>query len=536
MKDILDLNIKDKFRQRYEKVQKLLNTNFDRAFGLDISDKTIELAELSKLFRFSLENHGRVELPDGLIKDGRILDEKGLAEQIKGLLQHVKPRQVSTNKVILSLPESQVFSHHFVMSTPLSGAALRLMVQKEIAKILPINPTRMYWDIKTKTVAAGGSNGGGGLSIVFMGIAKDVAESYARVCNIVGLDVVAFGLEPLSIGRLLLAPNTTNTLIIDIGTRTTDVSVVKGNDELELAITIPLGGTDMTKAIAQGLNVDEATAEAKKIAVGTGMSDELFFLMEPVVKNIAEEISRVVAYFENSFHEKIDGMILVGGASMAGGIKEKIGEIVGKPVTSVSHFNNFESQSILGGQGGLVSKGGVITGKGEDGKIIPMLYTSVIGLAMLGASNEFENVNLLKQMPSVQINNIKRRELLNAGYLSKVAAFRIMLNSRLMLVIAVALCACSFLAFGYLWFNYETGQVYQIKEYKTSNVTPKALSSDLSSILNTLNGGSGAGGAGGAGAMSTSSSTTSTGVKGAKSATSTISSTSVSVPAAKVSK
>ena len=94
--------VKQKFNIWIDKIHKLLNTNFDRAFGLDISDKTIEIAELNKLFHFSVENHGRSELPEGVVKDGRVLDEKALAEQIKLLLQNVEPRHVSTNKVILS--------------------------------------------------------------------------------------------------------------------------------------------------------------------------------------------------------------------------------------------------------------------------------------------------------------------------------------------------------------------------------------------------------------------------------------------------
>ncbi len=335
MEDLSLSSIKSRSKIWLEKMHKLLNTNFDRAFGLDISDKSIEIAELSKLFRFSLENHGRAELPEGVIKDGRILDEKVLADNIKLLLQNVQPRHVSTNKVILSLPESQVFSHHFVINTPLTGSGLRILVQKEISKIMPINPSRMYWDIKAK-----------GQNIFFMGISKDIAESYVRVCNSIGLDVVAFGVEPLSIARLLMSPEDNNTVIVDIGTHTTDVSVVKGNDELKLTITIPIGGRDMTTAIAQGLNVDEATAEAKKVAVGSGASDELFFLMEPVVKNIAQEVGRVISYFENTFNEKTDKVLLVGGASMAGGIREKISEIIEKPVEAIQHFNNFENQGL----------------------------------------------------------------------------------------------------------------------------------------------------------------------------------------------
>ncbi len=460
--------VKEKFKKWIEKIHKLLNTNFDRAFGLDISDRSIEIAELSKLFRFSIENHGRVEIPDGIIKDGRILDEKALSEQIKVLLQNVKPRHISTNKVILSLPESQIFTHHFIVNTMLNGVGLRLLVQKELIKIIPISTTRMYWDIKTKPMADGGT------SVVFIGVLKEIAESYIRVCNMIGLDVVGLGLEPLSVGRLLLTTEDIITAIVDIGTNTTNFSIIRGNDELELTVSIPFGGRNMTQAIAQGLNVDEATAEAKKVAVGSNTSEELFFLMEPVVKNIATEIARAISYFESNFKERVSSVLLVGGASITGGIKEKISEVIEKPVNSITHFNNFENLSILSSKKG-------------DEKIPAMLYTSVIGLAMLGASNEFENINLLKQMPSVQINNIKRADLFNYGYLSKLTAVRVILNSRLMLVVAVILAVCSFLVFGYLWFDYSNVKNPQVRDYKTSNISREAINSSLSSILETLN-------------------------------------------------
>jgi|GEM_PF-1210078 len=465
------IKFKDTLRRWSKKLQKLLNTNFDRAFGLDISDKSIGIAELSKMFHFSIENYGRSELPDGVIKDGRILDEKVLAEQIKIVLRNVKPRHVSTNKVILSLPSSQLFIHHFVINTILTGANLRTLVQKEIIKVLPINPSSMYWDIRSKPITFGV---GGTSSVIFIGIQKDVAESYIRVCNAVGLDVVSFGLEPMSIARLFVDAGDKITATIDMGNSTTNVGIIKGNDELELSITIPIGGHSMTQMIAQGLNVDETVAEAKKISTGSSTSDELFFLVEPVVKNIANEIKRTITYYETIFNNSVDSIVFIGGASVMSGIKEKISEIVGKPILVFPHSNNIDNLSLLK------------TEKG-DNKSAFMLYASVIGLSMLGASNEFENINLLKQIPSMQINKIKRRDLLNSGYMSKSTAFRIMLNSRLMLFVAIILCLGSFLTFSFLWFNLNKVVPSPIRQYKTPAVKVNPLSPNFSQQLQSLN-------------------------------------------------
>lgn len=435
------------------KVQKVLNTNFDRAFGMDISDKSIELVELSKLFRFSIENFSRVELEDGIIKEGRILNEAGLAENIKKLLLASKPRKVSTNKVILSMPESQVFTHHMILHSILKGEALRALVQAEVTKTLPILPGLMYWDIISKPI------GIDTISVTFVGILKEIAESYIRVCNSVGLSVVRIGLPTLSVARLVLSPESKVTAIVDMGTHTTNVSIVKGNDEICLNISIPIGGSNMTKAISAGQNIDEVEAEKKKLSIGSSESDEILFLIEPVIKNISMEIRRVITYYETMFKESVESVMVVGGAGVMGGIDRKMTEVIGKPVSLVKHFNNFENISML-----------------SNDKAAPVLFTSVIGLGMLGASNEFSDMNLLKQIPSGLINKVNRTALFNSGYLGKATAVRVFLNSRIMLVASIALCVGSLAAFSYLWFNYQLGNKYQPKVYTTSNLKINALS------------------------------------------------------------
>ncbi len=465
-------------KEKLEKLYKLLNTNFDRAFGLDISDTSIELAELSKLFRFSLENFGRIELPEDVIVEGRILNETALTEHIKTLMVNVKPRRVSTNKVILSLPETQIFTHHFTLLTPLRKDALRLLVQKEIVKILPISPMKMYWDIKTTELL------GGQVSVVFVGIQKEVAESYVRVCNNVGLSIIGFGLEPLSIARLLIPDGPEVTAIVDIGSRITNISVIKGNADLFLTISYFKGGKAMTEAIAQGQNIDNTLAEQKKVAVGSGTSDEIFFLIEPVIKEIGTEIKRVIEYYETTFNGPINKILLVGGASIMGGVKEKIGQITGKPIDSMSNFNNLENVQYLSSK------------KYGAEESTPILYTSVIGLGMLGASNEFEDINLLKQIPSSKINDIRRAELFNGGYLSKLTAFRIFLNSRIMLAVSVTLACISVGLFGFLIFKYKLNEASRIKVYRTvdsgafsqSSTTPVFGGVNASSTATSTNG------------------------------------------------
>ena len=61
----------------FKKVLKdALTIKFDKAFGLDIGDRSIEIIELEKVFRFSVVTYGRTELNEGIVENGKIIDQK----------------------------------------------------------------------------------------------------------------------------------------------------------------------------------------------------------------------------------------------------------------------------------------------------------------------------------------------------------------------------------------------------------------------------------------------------------------------------
>jgi Tfp pilus assembly PilM family ATPase len=81
-------------KMNFTKFLKNVSTiKFDKAFGLDIGDRSIEIIELEKFFRFSVSTYGRVELPAGIVEGGRILDPNFLAEKLKKLLKEIKPKK-----------------------------------------------------------------------------------------------------------------------------------------------------------------------------------------------------------------------------------------------------------------------------------------------------------------------------------------------------------------------------------------------------------------------------------------------------------
>lgn len=422
------------FTQFKEVAQKIFNTNFDRAFGLDISDTSIELIELNKLIGFKVQTYGRLEMPINIIKEGKILDEKILSEQIKLLLKQVTPARVSTNKVILSLPDTQVITRTFVLPAP-APRDMRTAVSTELGHFSPMPLPTLYWDFYTKSLP------GGATSVTFAGIARDIADAYLRVCNSIGLRVISFSLQPLSIARSALKKTNERTLILDIGAEYTNASVIFKNNELDLSVYIPVGGMHMTNAIAKGLSITADEAEKKKIEGGfTDGAEGTATFMEPVLAEILGEVKKVITYYESTFGFPVDRIVLAGGGSLVPGLEERVTESLEKRVIAIS-------------KSGELSEEGVVRLMKKDRDAT--LYATVVGLGMLGASREFQDLNLISQMPKAIFDEVKTSELFRGGYVSKTRAIRIFFNNRISLGIMVLVIL------GVAWLF-----AYQFAEYK----------------------------------------------------------------------
>lgn len=82
----------------------------------------------------------------------------------------------------------------------------------------------------------------------------------------------------------------------------------------------------------------------------------------------------------------------------------------------------------------------MVTGKNNS---FP-LFANVMGLGMLGSSAGFNDVNLLKKMPSSEVNSVNKLNLFSMGYLSKVNTIRTIFNNKFVLVVMVVLVGVIF--------------------------------------------------------------------------------------------
>src|SRR3990170_3670570 len=121
----------------------LLNP-FPHAFGLDITNYRMRFVDIERKRNFSgksyssLRSFNQIDIPEGLVRDGEIKDEKKLSDLIKSMLATAIPRKTATKFVVASLPEPKTFikviNIHWMEETEVPQA-----VKWEIEKHLPFS-------------------------------------------------------------------------------------------------------------------------------------------------------------------------------------------------------------------------------------------------------------------------------------------------------------------------------------------------------------------------------------------------------------
>ena len=126
-----------------------------------------------------------------------------------------------------------------------------------------------------------------------------------------------------------------NTLVVDLGAGKTEINIFKGYT-LRFSRCVENGGLDMTRTIADTLDVGLQEAEDKKRGLnvlGPAGQDKAMAAVQSRLDGLLMEIRRSVEYYKTTFREKsVERIILSGGVSLMGGLKEYFAQSLEGPV------------------------------------------------------------------------------------------------------------------------------------------------------------------------------------------------------------
>ncbi|KPJ71360.1 hypothetical protein AMJ50_02620, partial [Parcubacteria bacterium DG_74_3] len=293
----------------------MLNLFKKPAFGLDISDYSIEALELEKkLGKIYLGAYGRVELEKGIVEDGKILNKEKLKEKIKKLIGNTVPRKLKINQVIVSLPESKTFFHISKLPANLVGKELYSAIESEALKTIPLAPEDLYFDFQIAKKEKDWQE------VLYVGTLRETVNEYLGVLKDAGLSPLAFDIESASLTRAFGAEMIKDggVLIADIGTTTT-VLTIFDEELIRVSAIVPIAGNDFTRVISEKLKISLEKAEGLKRNCGLNpkkREGKIMLILQGFLQDILNEIKTFISFYEEKSGRKIKKILLCGGSSL----------------------------------------------------------------------------------------------------------------------------------------------------------------------------------------------------------------------------
>lgn len=326
-------------------------TGAPKFLGVDIGTTSIKAVELSKeggvikLATYGLlENYGHLERVNEAIQTSslKIMDEM-TANLLRQLLASMKP---TTKKAVFSVP---VFSAFVTLMD------LPQMTKKEFAAAIPFE-ARQYVPIPITDVALDwmdlGPPPGGDQTktqILLVAVPQDVIAKYYRIAAAAGLQLRAIELETIALARAVAAQDPSTLMIVDIGARATNISVVDGG-YVRITRSIDTGGGDLTQVIANALAVAPRVAEELKRTRGLSVApgEEAFAgLMLPLLGVIISEIQKAAKLYFDKSRREVKKVILAGGTAGIPGLAEYFSRELGMEVTMANPFSSIAHDPML---------------------------------------------------------------------------------------------------------------------------------------------------------------------------------------------
>ena len=346
--------------------KKVISFSDDNVVGLDIGSTSIKAVCLEDKI---IKSYSFEAIPEGVITNGNIVNEKMLTEKIKKIVKNAKPDRIKTKKARFSISESKSFLR--LISIPeMNQEEIEETVKWEIEANIPLPVEQVYYDWK-KIEDVFPDNGK--VKILVLATAKKVVDQLLNIVDNAGLETVGVESESTSLVRSLLNKKNDNktVLIVDLGrNKTTFVFAVKGVPCF--TSSIPVSEQMMIGQIAKAFNISDE--KARKIeeqnGMGTFFEDKyLFSSISPVLENLVSEIEKTINFYLDGlrYSSSVDKIIVCGKLSGEKNI-----------VTYLSKKLKKE-----------IEVGDILAGLNSDRKIVPIIekgvalqYATAIGLAL----------------------------------------------------------------------------------------------------------------------------------------------------------
>lgn len=311
------------------------NTNY---IGIDLGSSGIKVVEMRKEGdSIRLLNYGFSENRDFKPHDWH----KNPSQTARVIRSICSEAGIVSKNTISALPTFSVFSSILNLSS-VSKKDIASAVHWEAKKVIPLPLEEMILDWKRIDDESDPNN----IRVLLTGAPKTLVKKYIEIFKEAQLNLLSLETETFSLIRALLGNDRSTIMMVEIGSTTTDISIIDKSIPM-LNRSIDVGGYTITKSITEHLQIDPEKAEQFKYDLGISHMDTE---MEEIPKSIIETISPIINeikyamnLFESKYGKKTEKIILSGGSSLLPNLSKYISNlmninvIIGDPWTRVAY-------------------------------------------------------------------------------------------------------------------------------------------------------------------------------------------------------
>jgi len=299
------------------------------SLGIDIGTSSIKVVQLKKEGdKFKLETYGEISTVGYVERLNESFQSTSL-KTIEAITREmvklaIDRANVDTKSAIMAIPVFSSFTSVIEMPA-MTEKELTRAVEFEARKYVPIPSAEVELDWKII------ENGKQGKRILLIAVPKETINKYIRIADALNLKITALELESFSFARSLMSGDSSSACILDIGARTTSLTIVdKG--AIQMSHGLDIAGAEMTRILASSLGVAFKRAEDFKLIHGIDNPEskngeekkDIQLALLTLIDEIANESERMINEYQSKTGRKIEKLILNGGSAQMGGLKEYI--------------------------------------------------------------------------------------------------------------------------------------------------------------------------------------------------------------------
>jgi type IV pilus assembly protein PilM len=307
--------------------------------GLDIGSsavKAVELAASGKSFRV-VAYANEAMAPDSIV-DGAIIDGAGVADTIRRVFDRLGTK---TKDVAASLSGNAVIVKKINLPV-MTDAELAESIKWEAEQYIPFDIQDVNLDYQI--VRSGDSGTSSSMDILLVAAKKEKIADYTGVIAQAGRVPVVVDVDAFAMQNAFEANYDDDasavTALMNMGASAININIVAGQASI-FTRDVSIGGNAYTEAVQREFNLTFDRAEQAKhmVAAGDERAEDIEAVLRAVTDNVLLEIQKTFDFYRSTAaSDRLDRVMLCGGAARVQGFSAALAERFGLPVEPLNPF------------------------------------------------------------------------------------------------------------------------------------------------------------------------------------------------------